>query len=265
MLPHALCLVKGRMGASSAGTLRAVHLCRFELLEDASVPRSGIYHEGKFYETDGEKAVGIHEARSVRLLAPVGPPTLCRLMTPDGEGGLTYSVADPFAVAASGQPLDAGAHVEGLGIEARGALVAAGSEPGEPATVLGFTLVVSLVRPGELAEARRRGLPEAPARSLGAWYGPFVVTPDALEEAGCPDGRGLRATVRAGTAEAECDLFAGMSATELMQAAEAAAGMRSGEVVAAPAEPELLAGAVVPGERIRVEAGPLGILVCPVA
>lgn len=52
-------------------------LCRFELTESPGVARAGLFHEGKYYETDGERALGIHDLNKLRLLPPVGvPPTI---------------------------------------------------------------------------------------------------------------------------------------------------------------------------------------------
>ena len=54
-------------------------LCRFELTESPGVARAGLFHEGKYFETDGERALGIHDLNKLKLLPPVGVPPTIRL------------------------------------------------------------------------------------------------------------------------------------------------------------------------------------------
>ncbi len=48
-----------------------MHLCRFTTQDEPEIARSGIFHDGRFYETDGERPVGVHEISKVLLLPPV--------------------------------------------------------------------------------------------------------------------------------------------------------------------------------------------------
>jgi hypothetical protein len=59
-------------------------LCRFELLEAEGIARSGIFHESKVYETNGEKAIGIHDLSKVKFLPPVSKPPTIRAFREDG-------------------------------------------------------------------------------------------------------------------------------------------------------------------------------------
>lgn len=60
-------------------------LCRFELAEMPGTPRTGIYHEGKVYETDGTNAIGVHATSAVQFLPPMGQPTSVRVFRADGS------------------------------------------------------------------------------------------------------------------------------------------------------------------------------------
>lgn len=60
-----------------------MQLCRFALHEDPSTARSGIFHDGRFYETDGERPVGVHEISKILLLPPVQTIASFRAFTSD--------------------------------------------------------------------------------------------------------------------------------------------------------------------------------------
>lgn len=68
-----------------SGILSAVKLCRFELTSEPGRPRSGIYHEGKVYETDGKNAIGIHGVQGILFLSPVSRPPSLRFAGDDGD------------------------------------------------------------------------------------------------------------------------------------------------------------------------------------
>jgi hypothetical protein len=61
-----------------------VKLCRFCLPDDPR-PRTGIFHDGKIYETDGENALGVHAPDAVSLLTPIGHASSLRLFSADGS------------------------------------------------------------------------------------------------------------------------------------------------------------------------------------
>lgn len=63
-----------------------MQLCRFALIEDPGTPRSGIYHDGRFFETDGEQAVGVHEISKIILLPPMQTAASLRVF----DEGLSY-------------------------------------------------------------------------------------------------------------------------------------------------------------------------------
>lgn len=152
--------------------------------------RSGLYYEGRFYETDGTNAIGIHEASKVRLHAPVGQPASLRLwdVTKDDEGQEVwrYSYAHSGGLegpASSLEILDPG---EGWDLEARVTAILSDSggmvEPGEaPSMILGYSILLMLCPP-ERDEDLRLGFPTSYQTDGGSALGPFVVTPDELLE-----------------------------------------------------------------------------------
>ncbi|MBS1705913.1 MAG: hypothetical protein JST40_08570 [Armatimonadetes bacterium] len=62
-----------------------MRLCRFVVMEEPDQVRSGIFHENRVYETDGERAIGIHDLTKVGFLPPIGQPPNIRLFHPDGS------------------------------------------------------------------------------------------------------------------------------------------------------------------------------------
>jgi hypothetical protein len=238
-------------------------LCRFVLAESPGSPRSGIYFDGRFYETDGENAVGVHDAAAVRLLCPVGPPTAIRLMRRVDEEW-DWDVADPLAVAPSGATLDAGPAPDELALEVR--LAAVANEVDVPEAdpsfaLLGFTLLMTLVRSSSLAESG----PQGAARALGCWLGPFVATPDTLEDA---PGPGLAvqvaATVAAGPEAFDVPDLCPWPVSEVLVAAHGRQALRGGELIAMPGS-LISPQSLVPGTRVRFDGGPFGVLVGHVA
>ncbi|MCG9893853.1 MAG: fumarylacetoacetate hydrolase family protein [Fimbriimonadaceae bacterium] len=168
-------------------------LCRFELETSPGLVRSGLLHEGKVYETDGERAIGIHELSSVQLVCPLGRPpalTLFSLETgPGGEVRPVYDYGHPGGLVGSGAGLVLGDGTDGWSLEARiaAAVTADGREidEGEAAGfVLGFSLLITLLPPFGLDGLERR---TGASHDSGAALGPFLCTPDELEGGGPPE------------------------------------------------------------------------------
>lgn len=147
-------------------------LCRFELLEAEGIARSGIFHENKVYETNGEKAIGIHDVSKVKFLPPVSKPPTIRSFRPDG----TYEYLSNATLLG---PLHTYTTPEGIGeleIEARVAAVV--KDRGENVTqdeahgfLLGFTNCIRFTH-------RVDGLPQ----DLGIAIGPFLHTLEDFKE-----------------------------------------------------------------------------------
>ena len=166
-------------------------LCRFELHADPGVPRSGIYHDGRFYETDGEQAAGIHDPGSIRMLPPIGTPPSLRLFDEardaNGQIFLTYTFGNPARIQGPNSDIDASGTDESLDFDVRVAVLTQSDarriEPQEAAKlVLGYGILVSFYEPEESERLVSLGLADAPARDIGAMFGPFLCTPDELLE-----------------------------------------------------------------------------------
>jgi len=175
-----------------------VKLCRFELVAEPGLARSGIVYGSKVYETDGANPVGVHEWVDVVLLAPVGQPPSVRLfgiaeeemsweMGPDMPvANFEYlnpavligpSVALPkpdFTTTVRGQ-ICLGVIIGGAGLNV----------PIDEADglVLGLTLVTVLHSPADKGGR---------AKDVGYAVGPAITTPEELDDAVTVDERGRR-------------------------------------------------------------------------
>lgn len=243
-----------------------MHLCRFVRHDDPQTPRTGIYHDGKFYETDGAQAVGVHEAADSRLLTPVRLPALCRLAVGSDEVW-SYTFADPAAFASTGEPLDAG--TGGVALELRVAAVCAGTaeEPGSGSQVLGYVPIVGMVSQDLETSLAGQGLPTTPSRSGGAWLGPFLVTSEDLDECARPgeaDRFELAAVATMDEWESRVEDVAPVAFGPLLHTLGESGRLRQGELVAGP--PSLVSppGGFEPGDRCRIDFGPLGVVVAVV-
>lgn len=153
-------------------------LCRFELTQDPGRARSGIYHDGRVYETDGEKAIGVHEPSKVRFLAPVGVPPSLRIF--DGvDEGLTFRYGNASALLDPGTEIDAPPGMGELEPELRIASVL--SDSGEQVDadeadtfLLGVTLTLGFYGPEFLDTDPMRAL------DMPRVIGPLLTTPDDL-------------------------------------------------------------------------------------
>lgn len=166
-------------------------LCRFELLDDPGVMRSGIYFDNRIYETQGMEPVGVHEAGTIRLFPPLGPCPSLRFfdlaVDPQGQPILHYSYGNPATLygpnALAPLPEDA----ENWDFEIRVAVAV--SDRGEriditeaPRFVLGYCLVLVLIASDQAEREIRLGIPAAASRDTAIYLGPFIVTSDELGE-----------------------------------------------------------------------------------
>ena len=166
-------------------------LCRFELTADPGVARSGLYYEGRFYETDGQNATAVHESDAAVLLPPFSTAPSIRvyesIAAGQNEGISGYRFLNPTRIAGSGGAFriqeedlyfDLSVRVAAV-ISTRGAYIT----PEDAADFfLGYTLLVSLRAPEIIADAERSGLPLGAAEDIAHFVGPVITTPDELEE-----------------------------------------------------------------------------------
>lgn len=258
-------------------------LCRFELASDPGTPRSGIYHDSRFYETDGENAVGIHDPGAVRILPPIGLPPSVRLFEQardaQGQPFLTYSFANSTRMQGPNTEIFSGPNAEELDFDVRVVVLTQDSvsqmDPLEAQrVVLGYAIMLSLFDPGEQERLAELGLSDAPARDLPYLIGPFLVTPDELIELRTsPDplefGWAVTVQINGDT------IYEGSAALpsfgDLLDVAAARGPIVVGEVLASPTldKPALVSSnlgrGLLSGDRVAVTIEPLGTLVARIA
>jgi fumarylacetoacetate (FAA) hydrolase len=261
-----------------------VKLCRFVLLDAPEHPRSGIYHDGKVYETDGERAIGIHDPGSLSMLTPLGTPPAIRAFQsyrrPDGSEGLTFrfcnvtGLAGPngeIAVNVGARALDFDVHVVGV----VGDLAESVEAPEAAGYVLGYALLLELYDADLAEEERLLELPSGPSHDMGGALGPFLTTPDELTEftvGSDPTNFGWNYRLRVNDAEvAVGSVESDFPFSHLLSFASQARAVQAGEVLAWPAlaKPPLLESGLernlVSGDRIEAVVDGLGTLVARIA
>ncbi len=166
-------------------------LCRFILNDTPELARSGIYHDGKVYETDGENAVGIHDPGKLSLLTPLGATTAVRVFEafrrPDGTESLTYRIQSTSGITGpngilesppTAHALDFDLHVVGVIADRAQAVEVLEA----PSFVLGYALMIVLFDDDLAQEERTLGLPVGPSHDMGCALGPYLTTPEDLTE-----------------------------------------------------------------------------------
>lgn len=160
-------------------------LCRFELGERPGEVRSGIFHEGNVYETDGTQALGIHDPQDVHLLAPLGSAPSLRLFdvydATANEGRLGYIYANPNLITGPDTQIEVPGNVQEMGVEIRiaatvSALATHVASKEAPGLILGYTPLLILTDISRSADVARL----AQFRDVGMAAGPYMVTPDEL-------------------------------------------------------------------------------------
>lgn len=160
-------------------------LVRFELVEAPGRARSGLIYEERVYETDGEKAIGIHELGKVRLFPPVGPVAGFRVFQSVADG-LTYHYRHPQVLGPLSE-VEMPAEVDGLDFDAHVcAVLQDGGTQIDPTEakgfVLGYTLALTFRIPSVQEEDRARGGEGTLGLDAGSVLGPYLVTPEDLTE-----------------------------------------------------------------------------------
>lgn len=255
------------------------------MLNDApELARSGIYHDGKVYETDGERAIGIHDPGSVSLLTPLGTPPAMRVFSPyrrsNGEEALAYrfcnvtGLAGPLgeiAVNVGAHDLDFDVHVVGIVGEDAEAV-----EPHEAASfVLGYALLLQLYDPEMASDARTFEAPIGASHDFGGALGPYLTTPDELVEftvGSDPTSFGWNYRVRVNDVEvAHGSEVSALPFAALLGFASQSHAVHAGEVIGWPAlrKPMLsetaLERQLFSADKIEVTVDGLGTLVARVA
>jgi fumarylacetoacetate (FAA) hydrolase len=176
-----------------------VKLCRFELASAPGYQRSGIVYTGKVYETDGEKAVAIHEWSDIIPLAPLGKPPSVRVFhvhEATDDGVFPFSYLNPASMHAPNQPVAKPDFTDALDFEPYLAVVVA--QPGSnlsveeaDAYILGIAVVVAFVARDIEREERRAGA-FGRSRDFAMSVGPLLTTPEELDDAVVDDQAGRR-------------------------------------------------------------------------
>lgn len=175
---------------SSGRYLVFVKLCRFELLEEPEQIRSGIYFDGKIYETDGINPIGVHELDRIRLFPPLGHPPVLRLfdtvVAEDGTQIPYYSYANPMVLTGPNSEITLPAQDNDWDFEVRVCGVV--GDRGEqidaveaPSFIIGYSLMLVLKSTRTSLEATV-GYSHAGVRDYGIAIGPFLVTPDDVAD-----------------------------------------------------------------------------------
>lgn len=164
-------------------------LCRFLVANRADDPRTGVYHEGKIYETDGTSAAGIHDPANVVFLSPIGQPPAVRLFEESevspGEFILSYFFMNPAQLKGTNESLSMPPQVEQLGIELR---IAGVLQDGDQMIdrneaeryLLGYTFLLCFTDRSLQQEAGLSPGVWTESHDIGALLSPFLVTPEEL-------------------------------------------------------------------------------------
>lgn len=234
-------------------------LCRFVLTQDPEVARSGIFHDGRIYETDGKQAIGVHDPSKVRFLAPIGTPPAVRFFDRGPDGLLAYRYGNPAAFLDPRSEIDAPPGMTELDLEVRLGVVT--GESGEQidaeeaeSFVLGVTIVLAFFGPEFMASDPVR------ARDLPSIVGPLLTTPDDLAEV-----TALEVAVFVGEEERiRIQVASGYPAAEMLALASRNVPVRAGELLLAPPLPlprlgvTPLGRCLLPRDEFRVVVDPLG-------
>ncbi len=181
-----------------------VKLCRFELLAEPGLVKTGIVHNGKIYETDGTNPIAVHEAADVRPLPPVGlPPTVRFFRISDTELAIEpetqplYFYGNPGVLIGASQIVSLPDLTGELDYEPYLACVVAQEGLGiavdqADSYILGYTILNALVmRDVERAEARA-GCGPGRSRDYAMALGPVITTPEELDDALVDEEKGRR-------------------------------------------------------------------------
>lgn len=269
----------GARGSSfGAGTLRPVKLCQFEVINrPGDEIRSGLFHEGKVYETDGQNAIAVHDPANVRFLSPVGRPSVVRCFESyqagPGEHALSYFFMNPTVVAGPGATVEVPPSVENLDLEVRVFGVTQDSgmmidEAESDGFLLGYGFMVVLVD-RDLSAPGMGGEYWASSRDVGAFVSPFIVTPEELTLQLVRESKSkfewtYEISVEGETIADKGQFGSDYAFSDLLYLASRRSAVSTGEVVTWPALPKpdielsRLSRYLMPGDAIKVVVEGLG-------
>jgi len=268
-----------------------VKLCRFELASAPGLPRVGIYHNGKVYETDGKNPIGIHEAAEIALLAPVKRPTSYRVFSDHQIRGAqqpafafiedypfgalpTYGYRNPGALVGPNTQLAVPSATSELSFEPHLCVVLANDsgptdEMGAESLILGFTLATEFIA-RDLARFESEAMTgHGQSRDFGTAIGPVVVTPDDLQDYFRNTEDGVRMDIELVARVNGREVFstnlieATWTFPQLIASCSISSPLFSGDILAvsmAPDGSEEPMPLLNPGDLVEVAATPLGTL-----
>lgn len=257
-----------------------VKLCRFDLSNRPGEPRTGVFHEGKIYETDGNSPVAIHDPASVTFMAPIGRPAAVRLFeqfesTP-GEYILSYIFMNPNQLKGMDESLGFPPQVEELGVELRVVGVLQDGDqmisPNEAERyLLGYAFILCFVDQTLQDSANQNPAVWTESHDIGALISPFVVTPEELGEYLIRETKSgfqwiYSIYINETTIVEKRNYAFDVEFYDLLQRASLRSPMAVGEVVAWPSLPvpdfetSELGRKLLPGDKIRVVIEGLGAI-----
>jgi len=227
-------------------------LCRFSLHESLDIVRSGIFHDSRVYETQGDKALGIHDLSKVVFHAPLGNAPSIRFFE---EGGYRYG--NPNAPYGPLGEVDIPS--VGRDLDTRVRLAYVSKDEGQSISsdeAADFVLAVTTV-----AEFFFRDTECIAGYDMPYAMGPFLVTGEELE------GQPLStAILRVNGEEVATATRSTADATPLFVAASRPRSIHTGDVLAAPAfdfgplDQTSLGRFLQPSDQVQVQIAPLSPL-----
>lgn len=231
--------------------------CRFELLEDPGVARTGIAYEGRIFETDGTNSIGVHEAQEIRLLPPIGRPSTVRLFRP---GELAFDYLNPMVVFGPNETLLMPPHAERIGMLPALAVVVGGAGARIP-VAQADDVVLGVGLANVFTTLRDHG---GRAFDVGTAVGPAITTPDEFAEISIRPGTGMAyedevTILRNGHPVVSYQLSeAGANPAQAIAHASESCPVAEGDLILlALGDPVL---ALEPGEEVRLASARVGVL-----
>jgi len=238
-------------------------LVRFDLTASPGQVRSGIYYDNRIYETNGNQPVGIHDLSKLTLLAPLGSPPAVRRFVAQPDGSLAYEYLNPTILQGPLAEIDAPDFTReltpqislGIIVSDAGELI---EEVEAPGFILGFTVVTVLVAEDIRREEKQQGLGPGRSSDIGIVVGPFLTTPDELDEEGGWQKRPWKATLRIGQGGVdEADMDAPI--VSMLVTASHNSPLQAGELLISPAVTFASTG-LVPADHVVAGIQGLGEL-----
>lgn len=243
-----------------------MQLCRFCLRDDVETIRSGLFHDQRVYETDGQNALGLHELSKVILLPPVAFIPAAKFFDVGPDGELIYSYRNAAILMGPLAEYDLPSTSKFLDIEARVGVVL--KDQGEQIEVseaaefiLGYTLVLSF-RAEDLYQKNPKS---ALWHDFPIAIGPFITTPEDISIS--RDGRfESEYRIAVNGEEIQSGRHQHAPFTEFVSAGSQGIPALATELIVGPAvdfgglRNSSLNRPLRPGDSIQFSCGPIGIL-----